>query len=146
MPILNYTTEVGMKKSIAELQSMLAKAGAQAILTEFENGVMSALSFRIETPYGVMMFKLPARLEGVYKRLKEAEKVPKRLQTKEQAARVAWRILKNWTEAQLAMIDSEMAELPELFLPFAQDSSGDTVYQTIKQRGFLQLTHEKGNQ
>lgn len=143
MPILNYTTEIASEKSISEIQAMLAKAGAQAILTEFESGIMSAISFRVATPYGVMMFKLPARLEGVFKRLKEAEKVPKSKRTREQAARVAWRILKDWTEAQLAMIDCEAAELAEVFLPFAQDSEGTTVYQAIKTRGFPQLTHQK---
>jgi len=88
------------------------------------------------------MFRLPANTQGVFKALKCDERVPKRLKTKEQAARVAWRVLKDWVEAQLAIVEAEMAELTEVFLPYAQNRDGKTLYQTIEQSGFKTLTHQ----
>ena len=51
MPLLNYTTTVSANKSIAAIQKALAKAGASALLHEFDdNGNIMALSFRIKMP------------------------------------------------------------------------------------------------
>ena len=143
MPILNYTTSINTEKTAAEIQKKLAMAKAQAVLCEYDDdAVMSAMSFRINTPHGVIMFRLPANTKGVLKSLKRDSKVPKKLKTKEQAAKVAWRVLKDWIEAQLAIVEAEMADLTEVFLPYAQSSDGKTLYQSIEQSGFKVLTHQ----
>jgi len=143
MAILNYTTSVDAVKTAMEIQRKLAKAGAQAILCEYDdNGVMSAMSFRTQTPHGAIFFRLPAQMDGVYRALCKDSKVPRRLKTHEQAAKVAWRILKDWIEAQLAIIESGLAELTQVFLPYAQDANGSTVYESIKNKGFGALTHQ----
>lgn len=46
--------------------------------------------------------------------------------------RVAWRIVKDWVEAQMALIESGLAELPEVFLPYAVKPDGRTVYDEFK--------------
>src|SRR5260370_31445109 len=51
MPLLNYTTTVSADKSVAAIQKALAKAGASAVLHEFDDtGNIVALSFRIKMP------------------------------------------------------------------------------------------------
>lgn len=143
MPILNYTTSISTEKTAAEIQKKLAMAKAQAVLCEYdEDTVMCAMSFRIMTPHGQIFFRLPANTQGVYKALKSDSRVPRKLKTKEQAARVAWRVLKDWVEAQLAIVDAEMADMTEVFLSYAQGKDGRTMYQTIEQGGFKQLTHD----
>ena len=143
MAILNYTTTIATEKTAMEIQQKLAKAGAQAVLCEYDGeGVMNAMSFRVMTAHGVIFFRMPAQMDGVFNALCKDSKVPKRLQTREQASRVAWRILKDWIESQLAIIEAGMAELVEVFLPYAQDASGNTVYQSIKNKGFGALTHQ----
>lgn len=143
MAILNYTTGIKTEKTAAEIQEKLAKAKAQAVLTEYDSeGIMCAMSFRINTPYGMVFFRLPANAEGVYQALRKDGKVPNKLKTKEQAARVAWRILKDWVEAQLAIVDAQMAGIAEVFLPYAQGPDGKTMYQAIEASGFKQLTHQ----
>lgn len=143
MAILNYTTAIKAEKTVGEIQGMLAAAGASAVLIEYgPGGVLAALSFRINTVNGQLSFRLPARYKGVYKRLQD-EGVPRRLQTEEQAARVSWRIIKDWVKAQLALVEAEQAELTEVFLPYLQDpNTGDTVYQKLKSDGFKKLTHD----
>jgi hypothetical protein len=143
MAILNYTTSISTEKTAAEIQKKLAMAKAQAVLCEYDDeAVMCAMSFRIMTPHGLIFFRLPANTQGVFKALKADKKVPKRLKTKEQAANVAWRILKDWVEAQLAIVDAEMADMTEVFLPYAQGQDGRTMYQAIEDTGFKALTHE----
>ena len=143
MPILNYTTSISTEKTAAEIQKKLATAKAQAVLCEYDDDtVMCAMSFRINTPHGIIMFRLPANMQGVFKSLKRDPKVPRRLKTKEQAAKVAWRVLKDWVESQLAIVEAEMADLTEVFLPYAQGADGKTVYQSIEANGFNLLTHD----
>lgn len=144
MAILNYTTSISTEKTAMEIQTRLAKAGAQAVLCEFDgNGVMCAMSFRISTPHGVIFFRLPAQLDGVLNVIRKDRKITPKFKTKEQAARVAWRILKDWIEAQLAIIEAGMAEMAEVFLPYAQGVDGRTVYESIKSGGFIAITHQE---
>ena len=89
------------------------------------------------------MFRMPARIESIYDVLSRDREVPKRLKTHEQASRVAWRIVKDWIEAQAAIVEAEQAEVVEVFLPYAQNSAtGETLYQALEQNGFQLLTHQ----
>ena len=140
MAILNYTTAISTEKTASEIQKKLAVAGAKAVLSEYDNdGVMYAMSFRI----GELTFLLPINIDGVHAVLRENQKIPKKLRSREQAARVAWRIIKNWIEAQIAIIEAGQAELPQVFLAYAQDRKGKTVYETLKQNKFKLLTIDK---
>ena len=143
MPILNYTTTISTEKTAAEIQRNLADAKAQAVLCEYdENGVMNAMSFRIMVPT-LLSFRLPANTDGVYNALRKNPKTPAKLKSKEQAARVAWRIVKEWVEAQLAIVEAGIAAIEEVFLPYAQNQSGQTLYESIKGNGFKLLTDNK---
>ena len=140
MAILNYTTSIATEKTAAEIQKKLSIAGAQAVLIEYnEDALICAMSFRINNLY----FRLPINIEGVYTSLTRDANVPKRLKTYAQAAKVAWRIIKDWIEAQIALIEAGQAELEQVFLPYAQDQSGKTLYEAIKGNGFRQLRSQR---
>lgn len=139
MAILNYTTQISAEKTVSEIQSMLAKAKAQAIMTEYDEGVLSALSFRILTVAGVMTFRLPANIQKIYQVIARDKRITPKLRTREQAARVAWRIVKDWLEAQLAIVTAEMVDLEQVFLPYAQGPDGVTLYESLKDRRFSGL-------
>lgn len=142
MAILNYTTSISTEKTAAEIQKKLALAKAEAVLCEYDaEAIMTAMSFRISTEHGPVFFRLPANTNGVLRALKADRKVPKRLKTKEQAAKVAWRILKDWVEAQLAIVQAEMADLVEVFLPYAQQKDGRTLYRALSDGGMKLLAH-----
>ena len=141
MAILNYTTKIKAERTASEIQEKLAKAKAQAIMSEYdESGVMCAMSFRILSQHGMLSFRLPVNIDSVFRAISQDENIPKRLRTKEQAARVAWRITKDWIEAQLAIVEAEMADLKEVFLPYMQNQVGITLYQTLKHNDFKQIT------
>jgi hypothetical protein len=144
MAILNYTTQIAAEKTVAEIQGILARAGASAILSEYDaEGILCALSFSLGTPAGPIYFKLPANFAGVMRAIEKDKRIPQRLKTKEQASRVAWRILKDWIEAQVAIVQAQCAEMAEVFLPYAQGAGGRTLYEQIKGNGFLQLTDQR---
>lgn len=140
MPILNYTTQIKAEKTIAEIQEKLAKFGVQSVLTEYNDGIVSALFFRITSSQGFLSYRIPTKYEQIFYLLKGDKKVPTKLKTKEQAAKVAWRIVKDWIEAQLAFIEADQVELKEVFLPFMQIEVGKTLYDKIKENDFKLLT------
>jgi len=143
MAILNYTTSIKTEKTSSEIQKILVMAGAQAIMTEYDDDqILCAMSFKINTAHGVISFRLPANIEGVYRSLCNSSLRPG-YKNREQAARTGWRILKDWIEAQLAMVEAEMCEMAQVFLSYAQNDQGQTVYQALEKGGFKQLTHQQ---
>lgn len=115
-------------------------------MTEFdEMGEATHIAFRIMTPQGLMAYRLPSNAEGVFKVMRRDSKIPSKLQTKEQAQRVAWRIVKDWVEAQMAIIEAGIVSAEQVFLPYAQTKSGETVYELFEKQGLQSLTYEKGN-
>jgi hypothetical protein len=140
MAILNYTTEVSTARTVGQIQEILAKAGANQILAAYESGRVVALSFSIETALGEQVYRLPAdpgRVLAVLKR----QRVAGRYATLEHAERVAWRIVKAWIEAQLAIIQTEMVTLDQVMLPYMRQADGSTVYQHyLEQQGHRALT------
>lgn len=144
MPILNYTTKIAVEKTVGQIQGMLAKAGAQSILIEYDDQqILSSVSFRIVYNSALVSFRLPAQIDPVYAILHNDYKVPRKQKTREQAARVAWRIIKDWVEAQLAIVEAEQVELVEVFLPFAQNpQTGETIFNQLAASNFALLTHD----
>lgn len=136
MPIKNFTTKVSVDQTINDLSKILAKAKASSIMTEYDGGLPSALSFRVNVNGSDIHFCLPVKIEGVTAALKR----DREYRDDAHARRVAWRIVKDWCDSQMALIDAGQAELAQVFLPYAQAPNGETFYQVMKGKGFLQLT------
>jgi len=117
MPLLNYTTRIPTEKTVGEIQSTLARHGAKAIIVEYDDDrLLKAISFRIASRYGDLDYRLPVDPERVLVVL-ERQEVDRRFRCREHAIRVAWRIIKDWVEAQVALLTTEMADMEQLFLP-----------------------------
>ena len=129
MAILNYTTTVPVDKTIGEIQKLLIKNGASKIVFDYADGLPVSLTFVAVFKGETAFYSLPSRFEGIYKLLKNQSRVPK---TMEQAHKIGWRILKDWIESQLALIEAEIAELPEIFLPYGVTRNGERLYDYIK--------------
>jgi hypothetical protein len=140
--ILNRHTEVPIERTAGQIQARLVRARAQAVMMEYEAGVLTHLAFRIETPHGLIAYRLPANIDGVHAMLTRDTKLSRAQRSREAAARVAWRVLRSWIEAQLAVIDAGQATLPQVFLPYAQLPSGETLYERFAEKGLPMLTHD----
>jgi len=129
VPILNYTTTVPVSRTLGQVQGLLVEAGARAIMAEYDDdGAVVGMSFAVISPFGKQGYTLPVRTERVLAVL-TSDKVPRRYCTPEHAERVAWRIVKDWIEAQLALLRTEMVTLDQVMLPYMRTSDGRTVYE-----------------
>ncbi|KTR95365.1 hypothetical protein NS220_06060 [Microbacterium testaceum] len=128
MPIAGYTTTVDASKTANEITGMLAKRGAARVTTDYDQqGNATGLSFELRTEVGVRAFALPIRAEGVLATLKR-DRAEKRYLTLHQAERVAWRLVRDWLRAQLALIDAGSVSLDEIFFPWMVAPSGGTMH------------------
>jgi len=134
MPILNYTTKIEAHKTIGEIQATLAKHGARKIIQDYdEKGRVSSLTFTIDTPFGIRAIRLPANVDKVYSVLMR-QKVKCDHQ---QAERVAWRIVKDWVESQMAILESEMVQMDEVFLPYMLNNNEQTLFEAYRNNQIL---------
>lgn len=139
MAILNYTTTIDTFKTVSEIEYNLMKHKAKSIMKEFQGDSIVGLSFLIDTGYSQVPIKMPVKVEECLAVLrKEKRNGAKNVKdTKEQAERVAWRILKDWDESQMALLDIEMVKMEEIFMPYIVDSKGQTLYEKLEQKQFL---------
>jgi hypothetical protein len=130
---LNYTTTIAVHQSVAECQSILAAAGASSVSVAFEDGQPAGLSFSLKTPHGARNFTLPVNVDGMQRVLTQANEKGQlrsdggrnaRLAGREHATRVAWRVAKDWLEANLALVAAGMATIDEVMLPYLQIQIG----------------------
>ena len=123
--IKNYTTGIDVHKSLGEIQGALAAHGARKIMLDYDGeGRPVGVTFGIETPAGPRVFCLPANVEGVRKVF--AKQKIKDLPG--QAERTAWRNVRDWVMAQMAIIEAGMVDIEEVFLPYLTDGRGRTAY------------------
>jgi len=138
MPILNYTTSIDPHKTVGEIQKLLASKGARGILLEYnEHGDPSAVAFQIEVQGQQLRYRLPCRAERVFDILGKqwkAGKVERRYTTMQHATRVAWRIIKDWIEAQLAIVEAGMVDMAEVFMPYQLMANNQTMYEVMQHK------------
>ena len=135
MAIKNYTTNIDVYKSLGEIQGSLASHGARQIMVNYDGaGQPIGVMFGIETTAGPRGFVLPANVEGV-RAVFDRQKVKA---APGQAERTAWRNVRDWIMAQMAIIEAGQVQMEEVFLPYLTDGHGRTLYQ-LYQGGQLAL-------
>lgn len=138
------TTKIEPEKTVAEIQQILGQYGASAVLTEYENGEVSAVNFKVIVDGNILPFKLPCRYEPVFQVLVSRKKrIQGRSDYRAQAKRVAWRQILRWIEAQLALTSTKMVKIEEVFLPYMQGRGGKTLYEMISQSKFKMIESAK---
>jgi hypothetical protein len=141
MGLLNYTTKIDADKTAQEISKCLSVHGATGVLTEYKDGVLSSVSFKISLNGRDMAFRLPCDWRPVYEILiKDRKKYwdKERQQRMEsdvriQSVRTAWRIVKDWVEAQMALVETQMASTQQVFLPYAVMRDGRTLTQHVEE-------------
>jgi hypothetical protein len=126
------STSVPVHRTISEVQRVLVRSGAKQIAQEYGNsGEITGMEFSIHVGTALLRFNLPVRTERVYDTIHSARKnaVDKyEERDRMDAERVAWRQLLRWIEAQMALCDAGMAQAHEVFMPYAIDKSGRTMF------------------
>ena len=146
MAIKNYTSDKPIDRIFAELQQTLGTHGAKQISFDYgDDGKVHGVQFVIKVNDRFIPVKLPARIEKAQAVLKKQweEGVISHKRGKEntygyeQAYRVAWRNVLDWVQAQMALLEIGMAKIEEVFLPYMVNSTGETFFERMEQRGFL---------
>lgn len=140
MAILNYTTTVDSFKTVSEIEHILVKHNAKSIMKNYDGESITGLSFLIDTGVQQIPVRLPVKVDECLEVLKKEKKNSPRSNIKatmEQAERVARRILKDWVEAQMALLDIQMVRFEEIFLPYIETGNGQTIYERLEEKQFL---------
>lgn len=152
--LYTYTTSIDASKTIVEIQENLVRHGAKSVMANYTNdGTIESLSFMIMTPEKkIMSIRLPCdpkpvfqvlkkQAEGIYTDpiTKKLVKILKKYVTEPQALRVAWRIVKYWIEAQMALLETQMVKMEQIFLPYAVVKGGKTLFESMRHEGFTLL-------
>ena len=134
MAIKNYTSGVSVYQSLGEIQGALAAHGARKIMIDYTaDGQPSGITFGLEDGAAQAVFSLPANVEGVAAAF-DRQNVKGDW---DQAARTAWRNIRDWVLAQMAFIESGAVQMDEVFLPYLMDKRGNTLYQVYKTGNLL---------
>lgn len=162
MFLKNYTSDVPVSQTIYRIEQVLIRCGVSGIMKEYvgTNGEVAAVTFQIESPSGKITIRLPAETNrcqdalwmdyvGTDKLNAKGDalewnrrKTKRRADFAEQAARTAWKIVQDWIEVQMSMIQTRQADTLQVFLPYVFDGKR-TYYQALQASNFKGLLPEK---
>ena len=151
------STKISAEKTASEIMSALVKAGVSAVHTEYKDKKVVALSFSVEVNADVdyrathtVPFRLPVRADALFCYFQNRRDSYNQREAIERdrakAERVAWRQIYRWILAQLALVETGMVKVEEVFLPYAQTDIDETLFQKLESAGFEQITAPKFEQ
>lgn len=163
MFLKNYTSDVPVHQTVHRIEQLLIRCGVSGILKEYHPniaGKITALIFAIKLDHGnEWKIRVPVDEEKALQTLwlnyvngdkmnaagseilYNNRKSKKRADFKEQAERTAWKIMQDWIEVQLSMIQMQQADFQQVFLPYVWDGK-QTVYDRVKAMGYRALLPE----
>lgn len=145
MSLKNYSTTIDADKTISEIERILSTHGACDIWKQYDGaGYVVCLTFAVNTEFGKMPFRLPMDAQKVSQILRNEKRMGKasglskaKSEDIDIARKVGWRIIKDWIDSQLALVEVNLVKVEQVFLPYAYDPSKDrTLYETLKERKF----------
>jgi len=107
------------------------------MLYKYEQGTgrIEALQFLLRIKNQDVAFSLPVHWRR-FQAVLQKQSVT-RYRDEDYVYRVAWRCIRDWVMAQLALYETEIVEMPQVFLPFATDAKGQTLYEKMIDGKFL---------
>lgn len=160
----NYTSDVPVPQTLHRIEAALIKCGVSGIAKEYAPnhiGKIVALTFVIAmdgmTP---IQIRVPVDEEKALQCLwldyvdgdkltpdgaqilYNARKKKKRAEFREQAERTAWKLMQDWIEVQLSLIQMKQADFMQVFLPYVWNGKR-TFYHAMKDSNFAGLLPEK---
>lgn len=162
MFLKNYTSDVPLTQTICRIEQVLIKCGVSGIMKEYgSSGNVTAITFQIKLdgskPWTI---RLPANVQNAWDTLwlnyADGDKLSAdgmKLQWNnrkskckadflDQAERTAWKIIQDWVEVQMSMIQMKQADFREVFLPYVWDGER-TFYQRMVESKFAPMLPEK---
>ena len=138
--IKNYTTTISVEKTVGEIEGLLARYGARRILKDFDKNGISSLSFMVEVDGKFVPIKLPVNADKIVEILNKQVSIgsiPRRYKDDvSQARRIMWRVLLDWIDAQMTLVELGQRQLVEVFMADVLDmKTNETLYQKMLKEG-----------
>ncbi len=155
----NYTSNVPTSQTIYRIEQVLIKCGVSGIMKLYGlKGEITAITFQIQVSpdHPPTTIKMPVNvnqaLQALWLNYADGDKLTSdgsRLQWnarkkltrehfREQAERTAWKIMQDWIEVQMSMIQMQQADFREVFLPYVWDGK-QTLFERVKEAGYKAL-------
>ncbi len=157
----NYTSDVPVNETIHRIEKVLIRCGVIGIMKEYApDAAVQAMVFQLETPSGRVSIRLPADTQAALDAmwldyvgddmlstdkkyiLGNRAKKKRRCDFAEQASRTAWKIMQDWVEVQMSMIQLKQAEPLQVFLPYVMVNGTQNFYQRSIECGIKNLIPE----
>ncbi len=164
MYLKNYTSDVPVSQTLSKIESALIHCGVSGIAKEYAPNVVGkivALTFiirldglnpvtvRVPVDEGKALQclwldyangeKLDAAGSAI---LYSSRKKKKRADFIEQAERTAWKLMQDWIEVQLSLIQMKQADFMQVFLPYVWNGK-TTFYESMRESNYRGLLTEK---
>lgn len=147
MALKNYSTKINVNQTVLEIEQILAKHNVTDIWKQYgTGGDIEALNFAVNTEFGKVPFRLPVDVEAVRQIIigeKRKDKVNlsrREAESYQHARQVAWRIIKDWIDSQMALVDISMVKLEQVFLPYIYNfETNKSLYEAMREKRFAGL-------
>lgn len=130
--IKNYTSRDSVNRSLSAIQAMLAAKRAEKIMIDYSDGEPVSITFAIQSPKGLLPIRLPARIDGVAKVMYGSNLQQLNAKQLDQVKRTSWKNIHDWVDAQLALLETEMVKLEEIFLPYMVMRENKTAFELFE--------------
>ena len=131
------TTEISPNKSVSEIQYLLAEYGASAILIEYEQGGIKAVSFKYISNGQEIPYRIPCQWKEIKHLLESRHKrMPYKKDLEYEAKKIAWRQARRWVEAQLAFLHARQVKFEQAFLAYRLVADNETLYERLESLKF----------
>lgn len=132
MALKNRTSEGN--NTFNKIQKILSENGAKKVMFDYDgSGAVEAISFALEIDGKIVGFQLPAMVENVFNILypnnKEYRFERYIKSWREQAYKTAWANIRDWIDAQMALVAMRQAKVEQVFLPYVVTRNGQTLYE-----------------
>jgi hypothetical protein len=161
MFLKNYTSDVPVNQTIHRIEQVLIRCGVTGITKEYgPTGEVAAVVFSIALPdHPKVNVRLPADKEAAHRALWldyvdgdkltpdgktlvwNSRKKKRMADFAEQAERTAWKIVQDWVEVQMSMIQLKQADFVQVFMPYVWDGK-QTFYDRLKANGYRAMIPE----
>lgn len=135
MTLKNYTS--AGKNTFEKIQNILSAHHANKIMFDYKEGKVEAITFGLNIDGKQMGFRLPALVENVTEilyggvdRWGNRKKISD--SQREQAYKTAWANIRDWIDAQMALVATKQAKIQHVFLPYAVMKDGRILSEHIE--------------
>lgn len=147
--IKNYTTTISVENTINEIETLLARYGAKKILKEYDdNQQITYLTFMVKHDKSFVPIRLPSNPEKIVLLLNkkvDSGEIPKKFKNDiEQSRRIMWRVVLDWVDSQMTMIEIGQKTLLQIFFAdVCPIGSNLTLYDRLVKEGMPQYLIEE---